>query len=328
MEQKLKQKLAFGPVPSRRLGRSLGINNIPPKVCSYACVYCQLGRTLKMQVRRQAFYEPEEILQAVQRQVNSVQAAGEIIDYLTFVPDGEPTLDLNLDREIELLQPVGIPIAVITNASLIWRTDVRAALRQADWVSLKMDAVTEDVWRRVDRPYGTLRLAAILEGALKFARTFNGKLVTETMLVEGLNDSAALIEETADYVARLQPDAAYLAIPTRPPAEAWVQPPGEDLLNRTYQVFSDRVEHVEYLIGYEGNAFTFTGNVAEDLLSITAVHPMREEAVREFLARAGAGWPVVDHLVTQNQLVKADYRGRKFYLRKLPARYGEDGNDG
>jgi wyosine [tRNA(Phe)-imidazoG37] synthetase (radical SAM superfamily) len=309
--------IAFGPVPSRRLGRSLGINNIPPKVCSYACVYCQLGRTLKMQVERQVFYEPEEILQAVQQKVNNVQMAGESIDYLTFVPDGEPTLDLNLGREIELLGPLGVPIAVITNAALIWRADVRAALRQADWVSLKVDVVREQVWRRIDRPYGTLRLAAILEGVLRFAGTFNGKLVTETMLVEGVNDNTALIEETADFVAQLRPDTAYLAISTRPPAETWVRPPDENTLNRAYQIFSNRVVQVEYLIGYEGNAFTFTGNVAEDLLSITAVHPMRKEAVSEFLARAGASWPVVDHLVRQNQLVKREYRGREFYLRKL-----------
>jgi wyosine [tRNA(Phe)-imidazoG37] synthetase (radical SAM superfamily) len=246
-----------------------------------------------------------------------VKAAGESIDYLTFVPDGEPTLDIHLGREIELLRPLGLPIAVITNASLIWRADVRADLKKADWVSLKVDAVTEDVWRRIDRPHGTLRLAAILDGALEFAAAFAGELATETMLVEGVNDSPALIEETAGFVAQLQPTTAYLAIPTRPPAEAWARPPGEEVINRAYQIFSDRVGPVEYLIGYEGNAFTFTGNVAEDLLSITAVHPMREEAVNEFLARAGAGWPVVDHLVTQNQLVKVDYQGRTFYLRKL-----------
>jgi wyosine [tRNA(Phe)-imidazoG37] synthetase (radical SAM superfamily) len=132
--------IAFGPVPSRRLGRSLGINNIPPKVCSYSCVYCQLGRTLKMQVERQAFHLPEEILVAVQKKVNSVKAAGESIDYLTFVPDGEPSLDINLGHAIELLRPLGLPIAVITNASLIWREDVRTDLRKADWVSLKVDA--------------------------------------------------------------------------------------------------------------------------------------------------------------------------------------------
>ncbi|MBC7099682.1 radical SAM protein, partial [Candidatus Bipolaricaulota bacterium] len=91
----------FGPVPSRRLGRSLGINNIPPKVCSYSCVYCQLGRTPRMEVVRRAFYGPEEIVQAVRAKVGKLRGRGEQVDYLTFVPDGEPTLDANLGREIE-----------------------------------------------------------------------------------------------------------------------------------------------------------------------------------------------------------------------------------
>jgi wyosine [tRNA(Phe)-imidazoG37] synthetase (radical SAM superfamily) len=309
--------IAFGPVPSRRLGRSLGINNIPPKVCTYSCVYCQLGRTLKMQVERSAFYEPEEILKDVRDKVEKSREAGEAIDYLTFVPDGEPTLDVNLGREIELLKPLGIKIAVITNGSTIWREDVREDLMQADWVSLKMDSARDEVWRRVDRPHGTLRLASILDGALEFADTYGGELATETMLVEGVNDSAALVGEVADFLARLRPSTAYLTIPTRPPAEEWARPPVEGVVNRAYQILSERVERVEYLIGYEGNAFAFTGNVEEDLLSITSVHPMREEAVSEFLDRAGADWPVVHGLIAQGRLVEMEYQGRKFYMRKL-----------
>ncbi|MBC7260626.1 MAG: radical SAM protein, partial [Chloroflexi bacterium] len=126
--------IAFGPVPSRRLGRSLGINNIPPKICTYSCVYCQLGRTLNMQIRRQSFYAPDEILWDVRSKVEHVREAGESIDYLTFVPDGEPTLDLHLGRAIELLRSLGIKIAVISNASLIWQEDVREDLMKADWV--------------------------------------------------------------------------------------------------------------------------------------------------------------------------------------------------
>ena len=309
--------IAFGPVPSRRLGRSLGVNNIPPKVCTYSCVYCQLGRTIKMQVERSVFYEPEDILKDVRDKVEKSREAGEAIDYLTFVPDGEPTLDANLGREIELLKPLGIRIAVITNGSTIWREDVREDLMQADWVSVKIDATREEVWRRIDRPHGTLRLASILDGALEFANAYGGELVTETMLIEGVNDIAALVGETADFLAQLRPSTAYLSIPTRPPAEEWAQPPAEDVINRAYQILGEKVEQVEYLIGYEGNAFAFTGNVEEDLLSITSVHPMREEAVSEFLARAGADWPVVHGLIAQGQLVEMEYQGRKFYMRKL-----------
>ncbi len=309
--------IAFGPVPSRRLGRSLGVNNIPPKICTYSCVYCQLGRTIKMQVERQPFYEPEQVAQVVGEKVAQARAAGEPVDYLTFVPDGEPTLDVNLGREIESLRPLGVKIAVITNSSLVWHADVRAALAQSDWVSVKVDATREEVWRRVDRPHGALKLRAILDGLLEFASVYTGKLVTETMLVAGVNDDDALLSETANFVGRLQPAVAYLSIPTRPPAEEWVRPPDEGTIVRAHQIFSGSAAQVEYLIGYEGNEFAFTGNVEEDLLSITSVHPMREEAVDEFLARAGADWPVVREMVARGQLVEAEYDGFKFYTRKL-----------
>lgn len=311
---------AFGPIPSRRLGRSLGINNIPPKVCTYSCVYCQLGRTIKMRVDRRAFYASQDISRAVRDKVEKARKVGELVDYLTFVPDGEPTLDVNLGRGIELLRPLGIKIAVITNASLIWREDVREALMGADWVSLKVDSVREEIWRRIDRPHGTLQLASILDGALEFAKAYQGELVTETMLVESINDSADHVREIAGFLARLRPARAYLAVPTRPPAEEWVRTPGEEAINRAYQMLDDKVEQVEYLIGYEGNAFAFTGNVEEDLLSITAVHPMREQAVSEFLARAGTDWPIVRRLVAQGQLIEMEYEGNKFYMRKLEGR--------
>ena len=144
--------IAFGPVPSRRLGRSLGVNNIPPKICSYACAYCQLGRTLKLQARRQAFYKPEMVWASVQDKVAKARQAGETIDYLTFVPDGEPTLDINLKPILERLKALNLPIAVITNASLIWRQDVREDLLNANWVSLKIDTVEEETWRRGQSP--------------------------------------------------------------------------------------------------------------------------------------------------------------------------------
>jgi wyosine [tRNA(Phe)-imidazoG37] synthetase (radical SAM superfamily) len=137
------------------------------------------------------------------------------------------------------------------------------------------------------------------------------------MLVADINDSETLIAEVADFVALLHPATSYLSIPTRPPAEEWARPPCEGAVNRAYQILSERVDQVEYLIGYEGNAFAFTGNVEEDLLAITAVHPMREDAVSEFLVRAGAAWPVVQGLVDQGQLVEIDYEGTVFYLRKL-----------
>ena len=309
--------IAFGPVPSRRLGRSLGINNIPPKRCTYSCVYCQVGRTSGMRVALREFYRPEDILREVEDKVHATRSLGEAIDYLTFVPDGEPTLDVNLGREIELLRPLGLRIAVITNGSLLWRPDVQETLSKADWVSLKVDSPKESIWRRVNRPEGTLRLSAILNGMLEFAGQYDGDLVTETMLVRGVNDSQEAVRQTGDFVAQLRPKVAYLSIPTRPPAETWVQPPSVEVLVRSYLEMRESLGRVEYLIGYEGSDFASTGDIANDLLSITSVHPMRRDAVTAMLSRAGADWSVTYDLIEDGQLVVVEYQGETFYTRKL-----------
>jgi wyosine [tRNA(Phe)-imidazoG37] synthetase (radical SAM superfamily) len=309
--------LAFGPVPSRRLGRSLGVNNVPPKICSYACVYCQLGRTIKMSVERQQFYQPRDLLRAVEEKVQKAGHSDEKIDYLTFVPDGEPTLDSNLGHEIDLLRALGLKIAVISNSSLIWREDVREDLRKADWVSLKVDSTRADAWSQIDRPHGSLALDSILEGVSEFASTFGGRLVTETMLVRGINDSRAHLEGVAEFLSQVHPSVAYLSIPTRPPADDWVQTPAEDDLNQAYQIFSERLDAVEYLIGYEGVSFALTGGAEEDLLSITAVHPMRKDAVRALLSKAEADWSVVEGLVDADLLAETEYSGETFYVRKF-----------
>jgi len=309
--------IAFGPIPSRRLGHSLGVNHIPPKTCSYSCVYCQVGRTDKMRIERRSFYEPDEVVEAVEAKVKALRAAGKPIDYITFVPDGEPTLDINLGWEIERLKPLGIDIAVITNSSLVWREDVRDDLARADWVSLNVDAADETVWQRVDRPHGRLALDAIREGMVDFAQAYTGTLTTETMLVQGVNDDAPSVRGVAEVLARLAPDRAYLAIPTRPPAERWVRAPDEAAINRAYQILSEAVGQVEYLIGYEGNAFATTGDAAADLLSITAVHPMRRAQVNALLARAGAAWSLVQGLIERGDLVETVHEGERFYMRAL-----------
>ncbi|MBS3735829.1 radical SAM protein, partial [Candidatus Bipolaricaulota bacterium] len=142
---------AFGPVPSRRLGRSLGINNIPAKNCTYSCIYCQLGTTLDLQSKRKNFYDPLEIKKEVKRKVQETRDNEVRIDYLSFVPDGEPTLEEKLGEQIDLVSTLGIDTAVISNASLIWDDSVKSDLAKADWVSLKVDAVTEKHWRKINR---------------------------------------------------------------------------------------------------------------------------------------------------------------------------------
>ncbi len=312
-----KNMIAYGPVPSRRLGKSLGINNIPPKNCTYSCVYCQLGRTLNMHVKRKEFYNPKKIINSVKEKVKKAKEKNEKIDYLTFVPDGEPTLDINLGEEIKQIKKLGIKIAIITNSSLIWQKNVRNELSEADWVSIKIDAISEKVWKKTDRPHGSLKLDKILDGIKAFSKTFKGNLATETMLIENINDNTSEIEKTADFISNLNPYKSYISIPTRPPAEKWVKAASEKKINKAYQIFKQKNIDVEYLIGYEGNAFAFTGNVEDDILSITSVHPMKKEAVEEFLKKADSEWSVIEKLLTENKLIETEFKNEKFYLRKL-----------
>ncbi len=309
--------LVFGPVPSRRLGKSVGINNIPPKVCTYSCIYCQLGKGVPVPPLRQSFYDPGLILTQTREKLAKARLNHEPIDYLTIVSDGEPTLDMYLAQLISALSGFGVKTAVITNSSLLGLPDVRKALCLADWVSVKIDTLDPQIWRKTDRPNRALCFETMLKGIKTFAGEFQGTLVTETMLVRGRNDTAACLEKTAEFVSSLNPKVACLSIPTRPPAVKSVRPPVEDTLNRAWQIFSSKGISTEYLIGYEGNQFAVTGDVKNDILSITAVHPMREDAVMAYLKKAGSDFSAIETLVQEKQIIVTEYGGERFYTRQL-----------
>ncbi len=317
MNEELLQGIVFGPVPSRRLGRSLGVNNIPPKYCSYSCVYCQLGRNKKIGTGRRDFYSPESVLRQAEEKIAGALRNNSSIDYISFVPDGEPTLDINLGRSIRLLKKTGIKTAVITNSSLLYDEDVREQLMEADWVSLKADAVREDLWKKINRPHKSLSLERIQKGMALFARSYSGILATETMLVKGINTGEDAVAETAGFIKTLNPEKSYISIPTRPPAEASALPADEGDVTKAYRVFSDKGLKVECITGHEGDEFTHTGGIVEDILDITSVHPMREESMKAFLSGAGADWNVVEELIRHNRLVETEFNKKKFYLRKF-----------
>ena len=313
----LEPLLVFGPVPSRRLGKSVGINNIPPKICTYSCIYCQLGTCKPVIPQRQHFFDPGLILAQTRQKLKKACIKKEFIDYLTIVSDGEPTLDKNLGQLISGLADLGIKTAVITNASLLGFSDVRRDLCRADWVSIKIDSYDQRVWRKIDRPNKAVCFNEILNGIELFARAFTGVLVTETMLVRGKNDTIADLKDTAEFIRTLNPHVSYLSVPTRPPAVKSIRPPLEDALNNAWQIFSSRGINAEYLIGYEGNQFAFTGDVENDILSITAVHPMREDAVMTYLKKAGSDFSVIEALIEEKKIIVKKYGKERFFIRFL-----------
>jgi wyosine [tRNA(Phe)-imidazoG37] synthetase (radical SAM superfamily) len=274
-----------------------------------------VGRTTHLEIERRNFFPVDQILQDVENKISECKKAGRKIDYLTLVPDGEPTLDLNLGKLIEGLKNFEIPVAVISNSTLIDRQDVREELLQADWVSLKVDTVDEELWHKINRPYHRLSLPHILNGMLMFRKMYEGKLVTESMLISGLNDNQKNVHKLCDFLNELQPVKSYLSIPTRPPAEPGVTCPSPETLQEIIQICSSRISFMELLFDAEIGDFISTGNLVDDILSITSVHPLREEALRQMVIQAGQSWEVVENLLVLGEILSIFHRNERFFLR-------------
>lgn len=214
-----------------------------------------------------------------------------------------------------MLKQLNIPIAIISNASLINQEDVRTDLMNADWVSLKVDSVNEQVWRSINRPHPELNLKAILEGITCFAAVYKGRLQTETMLIDQVNDSPELLEQNARFITTLNPESAYLSLPTRPPALKTVHATTEANLARAWHIYSDHRIKTELLAGFEGTNTGYTGNAFEDILNISAVHPVREDTMEALLEKDQSDFSVVESLLSQRLIKKVKYNNLSYYVR-------------
>jgi wyosine [tRNA(Phe)-imidazoG37] synthetase (radical SAM superfamily) len=317
-------KHVFGPVPSRRLGQSLGIDPIPFKTCNWNCVYCQLGRTTPLvNVRRDYF--PREAIVSEVRAALEAHHPGEI-DWVTFVGSGEPTLHASLGWMVRQVKNMtSIPVAVITNGSLLSQQPVREELQAADAVLPTLDAGNEKLYRTINRPHPAFEFNSLVEGLIAFRAAYTGKLWLEVMLVHGLNDTEPALRELAAVVQRIHPDEVHISLPIRPPAERWVKPPNDEGLMRATALLggSARViyptEGVFDLSGYD--------NVADAVVGIITRHPMLEEDLVAALSR----WtPTQIHEALACLQERGGARvvvryGRRFWT-SVAARYGETGN--
>ena len=307
--------IVFGPIPSRRLGRSLGINNIPPKTCSYSCIYCQVGRTDCLTIKRKAYFSTASIYNETASKIKLLRDKGEKIDYITFVPDGESVLDIYLGTTIKSLKEFGIKTAVITNGSLLWDDSVKKDLMNADLVSIKIDTVFREIWKRINRPHGELKINNITRGILDFSSSFKGTVYTETMLAAGINDTIESLYVTADFIERVQPAKAYLLVPTRPPAVESTMAPDLNNRNTAFEIFRSKLKN-SYMMDYdEGNNFSFTSEAKKELLDILSVHPMRKKAVKDFLTKANLSWDLIKTLIGEDILRAEEYSGDIFYIK-------------
>jgi wyosine [tRNA(Phe)-imidazoG37] synthetase (radical SAM superfamily) len=275
-------KYIFGPVPSRRLGQSLGIDPIPLKTCNWNCVYCQLGRTIPLTNERKVYFPPEEIVAEV-RDALEAYGPGEI-DWVTFVGSGETLLYARLGwllRQVKKLTE--LPVAVITNGSLLYRPEVRQELAAADAVLPTLDAGTAKLYRRINRPHPEITFNRLVEGLTAFGRDYPGKLWVEVMLVSGLNDTPQALVDIAEVLKKIGADAVHINLPDRPPAEAWVQPPNAESLMRAMAILGNIAEVVHPAAG----SFDLSGyeNPVDAILTIITRHPMRQEELERTLRR-------------------------------------------
>ena len=213
-------KYLYGPVPSRRLGLSLGVDIVPAKVCTLDCVYCQVGKTTDKTIERRAFVAVEQVLAELKQKL----AQGLKADFISISGSGEPTLHSRLGEIIDGIKDVtDIPVTILTNGTLLYRRDVRADCAKADVVLPSLDAGDEQGFQKVNRPHKDISVGKLISGLSTFRNEFSGRIWLEVFLAEGLNTDAEQIAKIKHAVDLIRPDKVHLNTAVRPPAETTVR---------------------------------------------------------------------------------------------------------
>jgi len=264
----VKQSLIYGPVPSRRLGRSLGVDLIPHKVCSYDCIYCQLGRTKQKTIERRAYTPAEDILNQVQQKFKQ----GVTADYITLAGSGEPTLNTEIGPLIQGIKKLTeIPIAVLTNGSLLGIGEVRDALMGADVVLPSLDAHDEEGFQAINRPHPEIRLAAVLEGLLAFRKEYPGQIWLEVFILSGFNATPTDATHFKHWIEKMNPQKVHVNTAVRPTAETYARKVPAQEMATFCSIIGEKAQVITPFEGakrQEGGA-----DIEEGLLNILARRP-------------------------------------------------------
>ncbi|MEA2030202.1 MAG: radical SAM protein [candidate division Zixibacteria bacterium] len=297
----------YGPVPSRRLGRSLGVSPIPPKTCSYTCVYCQLGRTTHLQIKRESFFPKEDILAEI---ISTAPTAK--TDFVTFVGDGEPTLNRDLGWLIQQTKKeLHLPVAVITNGSLLFQKDVREDLCKADVVIPTLDAGNEKTFIAVNRPHKGIGFDAMIQGLVDFRHEYSGQLWVEVMLVKDLNDTEKELQSIKHAIDMINPDRVYTLTPIRPPAENWVKPSDAKDILKAQEIIGETISVAELETGKFG--LEEFSDARKAILEIGSRHPLRRKQAEE-IEKSFSEADVVGKMLEDKELVSIEYNGEEYLL--------------
>ncbi len=272
----------YGPVPSRRLGRSLGVDIVPFKTCTYDCLYCQLGRTTNRTLRREAYVPVDAVVADVERRLADLDAPPH---YVTLAGSGEPTLHSGLGRlAAEIRRRTDVPLAVLTNGSLLSEPAVADALAEVDLVVPSLDAGTAAAWRRVNRPHPDLDWETMFGGLVRFTRRFAGEVWLEVMLLADLADRETEVAALSLLARRVRPDRIQLNTAVRPPAEAGVRPVSREQLEALARRFDPPAEVVAEFRQPAGD--TAAGATAEEVLELLRRRPCSAKDVADGLGIA------------------------------------------
>jgi wyosine [tRNA(Phe)-imidazoG37] synthetase (radical SAM superfamily) len=232
-----KYRHLYGPVPSRRLGRSLGVDLVPHKICTYDCIYCQIGKTTRKTLLRKEYIPVKELL----GEVKAFLSEGVSIDHFSLTGSGEPTLHSGIRSIIKGIKGMSsVPVAVITNGSLLYKKVVREDLLEADVVLPSLDAVSPDIFLKIDRPHGKINVEKMIEGMVEFRKVYRGQIWLEILFCKGVNDIRTELLKMKEAVERIKPDLIHLNTVVRPPSEKWVVPLNQKEMEKIQTFFGER----------------------------------------------------------------------------------------
>jgi wyosine [tRNA(Phe)-imidazoG37] synthetase (radical SAM superfamily) len=299
----------YGPVPSRRLGFSLGVDVLPFKTCSLDCIYCQLGPSSRKTIRRKEYFSSARILSQIKKKISS----GQRIDYITFSGSGEPTLNAAIGKFIrEIKKITSIPVAVLINSTLISQKSVRKALMAADLVVPSLDAATQDAFVQVNRPHSTLNIDKIIKGLQLFRQEFKGSIWLETMLVKGMNDSPPHLRKLKEAIASIKPDKIQLNTVIRPPAEKFARPLSQRALEKIRNGFGKNCEIIAEFDKKEQKPES--ENLEETIFSLIQRRPVTLSDISASLGKhKNEIIKCLDLLLEEDKIKLVIHKGLKYY---------------
>ena len=258
-------RYVYGPVPSRRLGWSLGVDLAPFKTCSYDCIYCQLGRTTCKTIERKEYVPVAEILVELQRKLSLEPAP----TFVTLAGSGEPTLHSGIGKLLqEIKRLTSIPVAVLTNGSLLWMREVQDALLEADLVLPSLDAGDECSFRHVNRPHRGIGFEGVVSGIAEFTDRSHKPVWLEVFLVAGVTGLASEVEKIATLVARIHPERVQLNTVSRPPAEAFAHPVPLEQMEAMARLFGGNAEVISEQEECKSEARSPSAVTDDDILAL------------------------------------------------------------